>query len=313
VFRALIEGWRRALGAPGLAVAILVGMLLTSFPLAMTPGDLVGRDVLISLRATMTTVDAAWMTELGGRPSSLAGVTLRDLLGFGSTIAFPYILFWVFLAGGVLDRLARGRPVGTAQFFGACGGYAARFVRLGIIVAVAYWFLFRLFRPHVANHLQLAIFMATLAGVNLVADFAKVRAVVEDRRSVWSALLASIRFVWQRPFSAAALYLVNLAMLVGLAVLWQWGGVKAQGPSDPWPTLLAAVAYLQVRIFARLALMASEVAFFQGELAHAGYAAAPVISWPDSPAVEAIQNLAAQQEPRLDKRLADPGPEGSSW
>jgi hypothetical protein len=37
--------------------------------------------------------------------------------------------------------------------------------------------------------------------------------------------------------------------------------------------------------------MASEVVFFQGELAHAGYTAAPLPTWPDSPAVEAIENL----------------------
>jgi hypothetical protein len=35
--------------------------------------------------------------------------------------------------------------------------------------------------------------------------------------------------------------------------------------------------------------MASEVVFFQGELAHASFAAGPEPIWPDSPAVEAIK------------------------
>jgi hypothetical protein len=37
--------------------------------------------------------------------------------------------------------------------------------------------------------------------------------------------------------------------------------------------------------------MASEVVFFQGELGHARFTAAPEPIWPDSPAVEAIRNL----------------------
>ena len=36
---------------------------------------------------------------------------------------------------------------------------------------------------------------------------------------------------------------------------------------------------------------ASEVVFFQGELAHASYTAAAPLIWPDSPAAEALENL----------------------
>jgi len=42
--------------------------------------------------------------------------------------------------------------------------------------------------------------------------------------------------------------------------------------------------------------MAGEVVFFQGELAHATYTAAPLQMWPDSPAAEAIENLVRQRE-----------------
>ena len=49
--------------------------------------------------------------------------------------------------------------------------------------------------------------------------------------------------------------------------------------------------YLLLRIWTRLALAAAEVSFFQGELAHASYAAAPLPMWPDSPTVEGLRNL----------------------
>jgi len=41
--------------------------------------------------------------------------------------------------------------------------------------------------------------------------------------------------------------------------------------------------------------MASEVAFFQGELAHRDYTAAPMPIWPDAPEVEALENLEGQR------------------
>jgi hypothetical protein len=40
-----------------------------------------------------------------------------------------------------------------------------------------------------------------------------------------------------------------------------------------------------------MALIGSAMVFFQNELSHAHYTAAPVPTWPDSPAVEAIENL----------------------
>jgi hypothetical protein len=53
--------------------------------------------------------------------------------------------------------------------------------------------------------------------------------------------------------------------------------------------LLASQLYLVFRLWARLAFLASEVVFFQGELAHAQYASQPELVWPDSPAVESLR------------------------
>ena len=41
----------------------------------------------------------------------------------------------------------------------------------------------------------------------------------------------------------------------------------------------------------KLLFYASQIAYFQGTLAHAAYTAAPALEWPDSPAAEAIGNL----------------------
>ena len=72
-------------------------------------------------------------------------------------------------------------------------------------------------------------------------------------------------------------------------VLRLWLQVAPSASAPAWLALLLAELYLLVRVWAKLAFMGSEVVFFQGELAHAEYSAAPPVIWPDSPAAEAIE------------------------
>ncbi len=125
--------------------------------------------------------------------------------------------------------------------------------------------------------------------MNVVADFAKVRAVVEDRHSMVGAIGASLRFIRRRPFRVTGLYVLNAIAFLVILRLWLQMAPAAADPA--WLALLLSEVYLLVRVWAKLAFMASEVVFFQGELAHAQYAAMPEPIWPDSPAAEAIENL----------------------
>ena len=124
-----------------------------------------------------------------------------------------YAAFWLFVTGGILDRFARGRPIFTAAFFAACGVYFARFLRLAVFIGAAYFILFRwlypllfetlfgLFVSDVSTDRDLlwlrgllyGVFAAALVAVDAVADFAKVRAVVEDRRAEGSLALSPTR------------------------------------------------------------------------------------------------------------------------
>ena len=104
------------------------------------------------------------------------------------------------------------------------------------------------------------------------------------------ALMASLRFLRRRPLRATGLYMLNVVGLLVVVRLWLQTAPGA--PEPTWYSLLVTQAYLLLRIWTKLAFMASEVAFFQGELAHVGYTAMPLPVWPDSPAAEAIDNLA---------------------
>ena len=129
-------------------------------------------------------------------------------------------------------------------------------------------------------------FALPLFFANLLFDYAKIRAVVEDRRSMIGALVASARFIRRQPIAAWGMYMLDAALfllVIGLYYL--------VAPSATAPDLVAMVigqGYITLRVAVRLQFVASQVSLFQGRLAHAGYVARPVPRWPDSPAAEAI-------------------------
>jgi hypothetical protein len=216
-----------------------------------------------------------------------------------------YALAWIFLSGGILDRYARNRRTRPYGFFAACGGYFFRLLRLATVAGLVYFVLFAWLHPllfgrawqsltldYTSESKAFAlraglyvVFAAVLCLCNLLSDYAKVRIVVEDRRSVLAAIAAAVAFVRRRP-GVVGLYLLDgCCYLLVIAVY----ALVAPGVRMPaWWTLLVGQAYVLARLWVKLLFYASETAFFQGALAHAGYTAAPPPSWPDSPAADAI-------------------------
>jgi hypothetical protein len=236
-------------------------------------------------------------------------VLRRVALGIQPTLAAvdPGVAVLLFLAGGAIDRLARARRVGTASFFAACGTGFMPFLRMGVVLGGANWLLLHLAVPTALRALPeldpstgwwqpravaAAVGLTATLALAVVGDYAKVRAVVEDRRSALGAIAASIRFIWRRPIHVIALYALNLAVVtLGVTLMLSAFSRLPRGQNvflgAIWFAIMSAAQAL-----GRLSFMATSIAFFQGQLAHAGYTAAPVPTWPDSPAVEAIANLA---------------------
>jgi hypothetical protein len=323
VLGAFLEGWRRALGAPAVTISLLAATWFLAQPLAFA-----FRVALLS-QARSATAELVIMDEsadAAGRARELARL-IEGELGFLSSpgdvsnwlradplnpvlagTAAAYAALWLFVTGGILDRFARGRPIYTAAFFAACGVYFVRFLRLAILIGAAYFVLFRWLYPFLfetvrslwtgdpdglgARAVVFGVFGAALAIVGAVADFAKVRAVVEDRHGMIGAVAASVRFIRRRPLRVLGLYLVNLFALAVILRLWVQAEPGAGAAS--WAALFLVLLYLVGRIWAKLAFIASEVVFFQGELAHLDYTAAPLPVWPDSPEAEAMENLRRQ-------------------
>jgi len=303
--------------------------LLTALPLALSLRDALEDHLGSSLAADDAAdgVNYDWWQEFSAQASGLGTTFTPSVIGFATTLDSVsgllderrlitpiasalaiYVMGWLFVCGGILDRYARGHGIGAYGFFAASGTFFLRFLRLGIVAAVVYWFLFAYVHEWLFARwyvtatrdldvertafywrvLMYAIFTALLAATTLVFDYAKVRIVIEDRRSMAGALIAASRFIVRNPARVAGLYLLNV--MVFLVVVGVWAlvapGAGRSGPSM-WFAVIASQLYILARLIVKLQVLASETSLFQQSLAHWGYTAAPVNEQPLPPVLSA--------------------------
>jgi len=317
--------------APAIVVGVWILTVAVSLPLALGVRTLIREHLGESLAAdtALSSVNYEWWQEFADQTAGL-GVTFRPtIIGFGAVLdnlsgfldndhrpvvivgaAAAYIVLWIFLAGGIIDRFARDRATRAYGFFAVCGTFFFRFLRLAAVMWIVYGTLFGLVHPwlfgpavfgrmtreltvertaFLINVSLYVVFGAVLAACNLVFDYAKVRAVVEDRRSMLGAIRAAIGFIQRNTAAAVALYLIDFALfLLVLAVYAVIAPGAGGGGLSIWFGFAIGQLYVVARLWVKLVFWASETALFQGGLAHAGYVAAPKPVWPDSPTAEAI-------------------------
>jgi hypothetical protein len=273
-------------------------------------------------------VNYDWWTEFTAQATGLGTTFTPAIIGFAATLdsisrvldardlqatllwlMAAYLALWTFLSGGIIDRYARQRPTRAYGFFGVSGLLFFRLVRLAAIAGFVYWLLFHYLHPwlfldvyrertrgldveRIAFAWRLlfyALFGALLLLTNLVIDYARIRLVVEDRRSAIGAVLAALRFIARRPAAVCGLYGLNSLVFVLLLALWSLiaPGVRGTGAAV-WLAFAVGQLYLLARLAIKLHFLASQTALFQAHLAHASYTAVPVPTWPESPAAESI-------------------------
>jgi hypothetical protein len=274
-------------------------------------------------------VNYDWWQEFTSQATGLGTTFSPTIIGFAATLdnisslldgqrenapiagaLALYLLAWTFLIGGIIDRYARQRPIRAAGFFAASGMHVFRLLRLAIVSGLVYWWLFAYVHPWLflewfADRTRTmsverdvffwrvvlyVLFGALLVVVNVIFDYAKIRIVVEDRRSALGALPAAIRFVWRQRGRVASLYALNGMAFLILIAIWAFVAPGARsGGLTLWLGFLVAQIYVLARFALKLQFLASQTALFLSRLAHASYAATPVPAWPDSPSAELIR------------------------
>jgi hypothetical protein len=276
-----------------------------------------------------TGVNYDWWQEFTAQATGLGTTFSPSIIGFATvldnisglldarvplapiaTALALYLTGWAFLSGGIVDRYARQRPIRTHGFFAASGVHFFRILRLAAIAGLIYWWLFAYFHRWLFNEqfvnltrelsvernafliraIFYVLFGALLVATNFVVDYAKVRIVVEDRRSALGALGASIRFIRHHGRQVLSLYALNTLTFLALLAVWALLAPGAGGAGlSLWAGFVVAQLYIVARLAMKLQFIASQTALFQANLAHASYTAAPVPVWPESPAAEAIR------------------------
>ena len=330
---AVVDGWRRVAGFPLGLAGLACAIALVTLPGAVALQGALHRQLGSSATAERVSagVDLDWWDEFkaSGAPDSFsltliggaaAVGTYSDLLDGSGPPASMLMsilaagLVWLFLSGGLLDRYARRRRIGTRGFFGASGVFFFRFLRLAVLTGLAYLFLAGPVHAFWFNGLYewlirdvtvertaflwrlvfYLVWLAPLLLVNVTADYAKARAVLEDRHSMIGAAIAAGRFIARHPGEVAIAYAAN-AVIAGL-VLAAYLLLAPDGRGGDWRLVVVVAvgaAYLLARLATRLAFLATALALVERRLAHAEYTAPPLPVWPDSPAAEAIENLRA--------------------
>jgi hypothetical protein len=219
----------------------------------------------------------AWMQHGVATPIAYdtAVVFASSPAGVVAPAAMALVAWW-FVAGGAIDRLARDRATRAGGFFAASGVHFFAFVRLGVVevAVVALLARFTPWRPAV---------VALVAFCSLVADYARVRLVVEDRRSAVGAIAGAVGFIARNGGTVAVLFALSCG------IFWAIDGLFDRALADwPWSRTPLLAAWLAALVWVKLVWLGSETALFQMRLAHAGYVARPEPRWPDSPAVDMI-------------------------
>ena len=326
VVNAFIDGLNRVKRAPWIVLGVWLSTLLMAMPLAIALHEQLNAHLGASMaaQAAATGVNYDWWNEFLAQTSGVGASFVPAILGFAAVVknlstivdmtALPPLIaiavvinmiVSLFLAGGIVDRLARDHHVGAGAFFASCGVFFVRFIRLGLIASMVYWALFGPFHQWLFEDLYpalienvtvertaffirlglYAVFAVPVFFFNILFDYAKIRAVVEDRRSMIGAIVASWRFIRRHPINVWALYKSNaLLFLIVIGMYY----LAAPGGNANLLAFGIGQIYIVLRVIVRLQFTASQTALFQSQLAHAGYVARPVPKWPDSPAAEAI-------------------------
>jgi hypothetical protein len=180
-------------------------------------------------------------------------------------MAILFLLFMLFVSGGILESYQQDRRLSTGEFFAASGAFFWRFVRLTLLSLIPFIAVSMIYKAlsKAADHVgdraiadQVGIFLSLAAfivflllalWVRLWFDIAQVRAVVLNERGMWRNTWRSWRITWRSLRHLYRIYFcVSLVAWVALTV-----GMVIWAHLPPTTTALTFLV-LEFIIFAEL-------------------------------------------------------------
>lgn len=227
-------------------------------------------------------------------------------------LSLVFLVFMLFLTGGILEAYRSGRKLTTREFFEACGAYFWRWIRLLLLLAlvlvpviIAVGLLLGLASSSAFNaaHERAAFrtLLASVAAIGFVLicirlwfDMAQVRAVVEEETGMVENAKQAFRLTFANFRSLFSMYLVLslLGWLVFATGIYAWSKMP---PARFWWTFLVLEAVLFLRFGIRLWQRACEMVWYQRRML-----ATLVNSTPAPPPPPSLLNIAPLATPSIE-------------
>jgi len=279
ILKAFSSGIRRATSEPRMVLALYVINLLMALPLAMAfRGVLVsGFGASMAPAELMRGLDFTVFVDFMNVHAEEVSAVLRQM----SWAIAVFMLINSFLAGGILTVLRNERGTySISEFFGGCGTYFARFLRLFfacaivlfVVVLIMTFILAVLSKIFIENStsevtfivftfVQIILFFLPVMLLLMIADYSKISIVVNNERKVLKTAWRSTKFVFKHFFKTFGLELLMLLVPIVLFVVYLLLDLAIGMTTD-----LAIIVMLIIQQLFMVSRAWSKVFFFAGEM-----------------------------------------------
>jgi hypothetical protein len=289
MLKSFFVGLSRASQSGKMILLLVIANLLFSFPIVI-PILLVvmvtSSGHLASEKLLADKIDVNWLIDLFNH--QFAGASLESAAAEVGTllivIGVLYILLNTLFAGGILEIFhSEDGQFTMRKFWTGCGAWFWRFFRLMLLSFIFYgiaYGIFKLMTAPINSSEETAseyapifyqrwaasvVLVMLFAYINMVFDYAKIGAVVNNNRRMFQETFRALRFTLRRFFTVYGLYwLVTIAGLV-LFVFFAW--TRSLLPQRSGGAVLLAMLIGQMaiagRVWTRLNFYASELYMFE--------------------------------------------------
>ena len=266
VFSAQKEGWRLITSHVKLWLFLyicnLVFALIAAIPLRGWINHVAGHST--ALAKSIAPVDFTFITDL-----------IRNYGGFAilwnviCMIALIYVLFSVFLSGGILDTLLHPQKTDRTMDFLSNGmRYFWRMLKVALFflviqlailaIVIGIVIILGVNPKEMNNDLRFLLYLKIIVPVYVLIamiiamthDYVKIHIVQDGQPGIWSAFKAGAGFVSRHFVQALALYLINMFILAVLIVGYYL--IKKAIPGGTMAGLMLTFVFGQMFLFGRI-------------------------------------------------------------
>ena len=205
-----------------------------------------------------------------------------ESLGYGAVgLAALYLLVTIFLTGGIVATLALDHRVSFQRFLGNAGRYFSRYLRLFVTFAVTIGALLAGYKYRLEPYLDdlaeaettdrsaflwqalgVVIVLFVVSLMLMVFDYAKIRTVVDRRKSMIVAAFVGLAFPLRRAWRCVRLFGMNVLIVVVIFAIFLLVG--KQFSNATWGSIVGLFIVQQIFIILRIGM---KLSFFASQLA----------------------------------------------